>query len=130
MPISHPGKESEPMKTSHEAAPKTPEEELLDEDEPQIKDPEVQKYVQIERKEEPHIDPKLKKAGLSAIDTTTLDPRYKVKLPISDEKIMEGLDKPMTSSYRWLAEFSRYILKKAHLTLKKIHGHVVRIITQ
>lgn len=129
MTGSH-GKESEPLLTQKEVVSKSPEEEMIQEDEPQIKDPEVKKYVQVEKKEELTIDPKLKKAGLSAIDTTSLDPRYRVKLPISDEKIMEGLDKPLNSSFRWLAEFARYILKKGHLALKKIHGHVVRIIIQ
>lgn len=119
------GKEGEPIEVAPEK--KTDPEMKFDEHEPQVEDQEVEKFVKVEKTPKFELDPKLKKAGLSEIDTTSLDEKYQVKLPIPDDKVVEGLKKPLSSSWRWLAEFSMYILHKGHLTLKKIHGHVVRI---
>lgn len=117
-------KEGEPVKISMEKKQQSIE---FSETEPKIEDKELENYIKVE-KHDPQLDPTLKKAGLSAIDSSSLGPKYKVILPISDEKVMEGLDQPITSSLRWLAEFAVYMLHKAHLTIKKIHGHVVRVI--
>jgi hypothetical protein len=117
-------KEGEPIVLSSEQS-FPPEIEVI-ETEPKIEDKEVGKYVKP-TVEEPSIDPKLKKAGLQAIDSSSLDPRHHVDLPISDEKILEGLGQPITSSFRWLAETARFILSGAHLSLKKVHGKVVRV---
>lgn len=98
------------------------------EDEPIIEDEDVKEYLKTTpRKIE--LDPQLKKAGLSSVDHSSLDPRHKVKLLISDEKIIQGLNQPVTSSWRWLAELSRFLLRRAHLTIKVIHGHIVRVIS-
>jgi len=45
---------------------------------------------------------------------------YKLKLPISDEKIMEDLKASPVESKRWYATILLYILEMAHLTLKKV----------
>lgn len=50
------------------------------------------------------------------------------KLPISDAKIMQGLQQPINSSVRWLAELALFILKQAHYTVKVVNGHIKRII--
>ena len=103
------------------------EEMIASETEPTIEDKELEKYIEVER-DVPTIHPDLKKAGLQAIDTTSLDPKQRVHLPIPDEEIMEGLDEPLSSSFRWLAEFALFMLKRAHLALKRVHGKVVRVI--
>lgn len=68
----------------------------------------------------------LKKIGVE--NTSGLKhPSYEeIKLPISDEKVVSGQHAPLTSSFRWLASLCIYILKKAHLTLKIVHGKVIR----
>lgn len=119
-------KEGEPMRadrvenTSHV-------ESVASEQEPTVEDSELEKYVEV-ASEEPTIHPDLKKAGLQSIDTTSLDPKQRIHLPISDDKVMDGLEQPISSSFRWLAEFALFMLKRAHITLKKLHGHVVRVI--
>lgn len=88
---------------------------------------EVGEFVE-EIQDEPEIHPDLKKAGLQAIETSTLDWKYRVHLPISDEKVMDGLEQPPSSGFRWIAEIAIFMLKRGHLALKRIHGKVVRII--
>lgn len=74
------------------------------------------------------LPPDLKKLGLRPVDNEKL-PRYaSIKLPIADDKILPGLHAPITSSLRWLATLAIYLLRRAHLGLKIIHGHVVRVI--
>lgn len=62
------------------------------------------------------------------ITSQNLTPLQKVQLPISDEEIIEGLEKPYTSSWRWLSELGVYLLGQAHIALKTIHGKVVRVL--
>lgn len=118
-------KEGEPITITAESRPK--EEIEFTETEPSIEDREVKEYVEVTQNE-PTLSPELKKAGLNVVDSSSLDPKHRVTLPITDEKILEGLDKPIATSWRWLAEFARFFLLQAHITLKKIHGKVVRII--
>ncbi len=99
----------------------------MSESEPIIEDKEVKKFIKVE-KTDFELDPVLKKAGLQVIDSSSLDPRHNIKLPISDDKIIEGLAQPTNSSWRWLSELARFMLQQAHISLKKIHGHVVRVI--
>lgn len=118
-------KESEPIpiRTDNDIEPQV---EYV-ENEPTIEDKEVEKFIQVES-DKFELDPKLKKAGLEVIDSSSLDPRHNVKLPIQDDQIIEGLHKPINSSWRWLAEIALFMLKRAHISLKKIHGHIVRVI--
>ncbi len=124
---SSPSKESEPSRQQPEY--QITEVGELSEKEPQIKDKEVANFVRVE-KHLPTLDPRLKKAGLSTIDHVSLDPRQRMHLPISDEKIMQGLDQPIHSSWRWFSVFLIALLHHAHITLKKVHGHVVRILVR
>lgn len=48
-------------------------------------------------------------------------------LPLTDEEIFKSKKEVITSPLRWLGEWCLYLLKKGHLTLKKIHGHITRI---
>lgn len=119
-------KEGEPL-SNRSIEARESKDVFISEKEPSIEDRELEKYIEVER-DVPAIHPDLKKAGLQAIDTTSLDPKQRVHLPIPDEQIMEGLDEPLSSSFRWLAEFALFILKRAHLALKRVHGKVVRVI--
>lgn len=88
---------------------------------------EVQKYVE-HRKETVEVSPELKDLGVEARGEAAFQKTEEVKLPLTDEKIEEGLHQPIISSWRWLAELALYILKQAHLTLKKVHGHIRRVV--
>ncbi|GAB4218636.1 MAG: hypothetical protein Fur009_0350 [Candidatus Microgenomates bacterium] len=88
---------------------------------------EVKPYISP-RQDTIELPPDLKKLGLQSISSTNFQNYQNIKLPISDEKIVVGLQAPITSSIRWLATFALYLLAKAHLTLKVIGGKVVRVI--
>lgn len=87
---------------------------------------EVVPFVET-RKEIPDISPEVEEQGVTATPTTNFPTFEEVKLPISDEKIVEGLEKPITSSWRWLSELCMYLLHQVHQTLKNIHGKVMRV---
>ncbi len=88
---------------------------------------EVEKFVSP-RAETIKLPPELKKLGLQEVATTKFPSYQNIKLPISDEKVIVGTHAPITSSLRWLATFAQYLLARAHLGLKVIHGKVVRIL--
>lgn len=87
----------------------------------------VEKYVT------PHaatikLPPDLKKLGLSTNDDSPFKAALdRIKLPISDDKIMEDLQAPPSESKRWFATILLYILERAHMTLKKVGTKVVRM---
>lgn len=73
--------------------------------------------------EKPEIDEELVKQGVQTSQQTSIFVNSrKIELPLSLEKVDEGLHKPITSSWRWLAELTKYILSKFHLTIKKVNG--------
>ncbi len=119
QPISKP-KEVEPVPSSKE----TYEIKEVVEHKPEE---EVRPYVSP-RAETIELPPDLKKMGLQPATTTQFPTYQNIKLPISDNKILTGLHAPITSSLRWLATLAIYLLQKAHLTLKIVHGKVIRII--
>lgn len=92
-----------------------------------VRAPELNKEVlgYIEQREKMKVPPDLKNMGVQATDDVhgSTGPSF----PISDEKIEEGLHQPVDSSWRWLSERLIYHLKKMHLALKKVHGHIVRV---
>ena len=89
-------------------------------------DPEVESFVSP-RSDSIELPPDLKKLGLSATKTTKF-PKYKnIKLPLSDEKIVVGMQAPVTSSMRWLSTWATYLLAQAHLGLKTVGGKVIRV---
>ncbi len=116
-PISQP-KEAEPSPHAKEIEIKEVVEHKPEE--------EVRPFVRP-RAETIEIPPDLKKMGLQTANTTQFPAYQNIKLPISDEKVVVGLHAPITSSLRWLATFAIFLLKQAHLSLKTIHGKVVRI---
>jgi len=75
------------------------------------------------------LPPDLIKLGVQSSTNTNNFPTYQnVKLPISDDKVITGLHAPISSSLRWLATFAIYLLARAHLRLKVVKGHVVRVL--
>jgi hypothetical protein len=88
---------------------------------------EVGSYIQP-RKEIIELPPDLQKIGLQTTSSTKFPSYQTVALPISDDKILQGLHAPIYSSLRWLATLCLYLLRKAHLALKVVHGHVIRVI--
>ncbi|HLD26462.1 MAG TPA: hypothetical protein VJB63_00675 [Patescibacteria group bacterium] len=100
--------------------------ELVEKESPE----EISTFVQS-RQEEPRISSRLQKVGVENVATS---PRYavqkKIILPLTDDMVERGLHAPITSSFRWLAEWSVFLLKRAHIMLKKVHGHMKRIIQQ
>jgi hypothetical protein len=89
---------------------------------------ETSQYVQS-KPETIKIDRELEEIGVSPVKSTKFPSFMEVELPISDEKVIEGLEEPVDSSFRWLAELAISMLKKAHATIKKIHGKIVRVAT-
>lgn len=60
-----------------------------------------------------------------AVASTTKIPA--VSLPISDDKVISGLSAQVTTALRWLSVWCIKKLQKAHLTLRVIHGKIVRV---
>lgn len=113
-------KEAEPIPTTKEKY------EIKEAVEHQVEE-EVKPFIQP-RAESIDLPPDLKKLGLQPTTTTQFPSYQNIKLPISDDKIISGLQQPISSSIRWLATLALYLLKQAHLILKVVHGRVVRVI--
>lgn len=120
QPVSKP-KEGEPSRGKTEAY------NLEEVVEHEINDEEVKGHVTT-RHESIKLPPDLKKMGLKSVSTTSFPSYQNVKTPLADDKVMTGLHAPITSSLRWLATLALYVLRQAHLTLKEIHGKVVRVV--
>jgi len=88
--------------------------------------PEVTSYIQ-KGAETIKLPPDLKKMGIQTSSTSQTTGYQNIKIPISDDKVVVGMKAPITSSLRWLATFALYLLHQAHLSLKVVHGHAVRI---
>ncbi len=88
--------------------------------------PEVKPYVE-HRPEKVDVPQDLTDAGVQATETTNFPTYNSVKLPISDDRVMQGLKNPISSSLRWLAEFCVYLLRRAHIKLKLAHGKAFRM---
>lgn len=88
---------------------------------------EVKPYVQP-RAESIKLPGDLTMIGLQPVSSSQFSSYKNIKLPISDEKIIKGLHEPITSSYRWLAEFAVFVLRQAHLALRVVHGKIIRVI--
>lgn len=71
------------------------------------------------------LPPEVKAIGVTVVNHQT-EPHH-IALPLSDDKVMQGLHAPVTSSFRWLAQLAMYILHKAHMTIKMIQGKAVQV---
>ena len=118
VPVSH-SKEGEPVRKADGAF----EIGEVVEHEPSK---EVKPFITVKH-ETIKLPPDLSEIGLKAVETTDF-PTYKnIKLPLADEEVMTGLHAPITTSLRWLATLAWYLLLQAHLTLRIVHGKVVRV---
>lgn len=88
---------------------------------------EISEYVQA-RKDTIKITSDIKKLGAVSTGQPTFIETQQITIPISDEKVYQGLHAPISSSFRWLSEFYMRLLKTAHITLKNVHGKIVRVI--
>jgi hypothetical protein len=116
-----PSVESEPIQTKSE---QSEIQEVVEHEQ----DVEIKPFVQ-KRKENIKLPADIEKIGVTTTHTTQFPSYQSVTTPLSDDKVLTGLHAPITSSFRWLAVLAMYILRHAHLTLKKIHGKIVRIKT-
>ncbi len=117
-----PTPESEPL-IPKPAEPLSVAEPVQEESE---REQDVASYIEV-KKDHVEVPPELKKIGVENDEPVDLTINQNLKLPLADDKILPGLHAPFTSSLRWLAEFSLFLLKHVHLTLKVIHGKVRRI---
>lgn len=120
------GKEVEPVIKKREAVGIAVDDAAVHEVVEHEVEPRLKPYIKP-RKEIPTVSPDIAKLGVASTASTSF-PSYKsVNLPLSDDRVFQGLHAPVTTSLRWLAELCLYLLKQAHLTLKNIHGKVVRV---
>lgn len=70
--------------------------------------PEVSSYIN-NRQDNVLISPELQGLGISSVNSTKFNSFETVTLPLSDEKIKEGLKRPVWDSFRWLAELTKAI---------------------
>ena len=120
-------KEGEPMAVSDAETQKNVEIAPLQEVVEHTPHAEVKPFVQV-RSETIQLPSDLKKMGLKPATATSFPSYQSVTLPISDDQVYAGLQAPISSSFRWLAEICLFLLKRAHLTLVSIHGNVVRVV--
>ena len=90
-------------------------------------DEEVKPYIAV-KSQTIQLPPDLKKLGVQSMPPSVLQSYQNVKLPITDDKVLTGLHAPISSSFRWLATLALYLLKRAHLGLKVVHGKVIRVL--
>ena len=81
------------------------------------------------KKEEVEVPPPIEKLGVRPVGPAVPPPPPAVSLPLTDDQVLTGLAAPILSSLRWLAEFCLRQLKKALISLRKIHGRIVRVKT-
>jgi len=68
----------------------------------------------------------LQKLGVQTTHAVQYPNYREVHVPLSDEKIMQGLKAPFDAGFHWLAELYVYILQKAGIKLEVKHGKVLR----
>lgn len=104
-----------------ETEPVAPREVATVEEVAQEEKSEVTDYIE-ELPEAPKLSKEEVEAGVSTGGTITLSDNKTIELPIPLEKLDEGLHKPVSSGWRWLAESVKFLLKRFHLMVVTIHG--------
>lgn len=92
----------------------------------QPQQPNVHDYVQI-HSQVPTIPADVAAAGVQVAPAVLSAQEPLLELPLADDKIAPALKKPVSSGIRWIAEICVYMLWKAHMKLKTIHGKVMRV---
>lgn len=100
----------------------------------EIKDPElpaeVSAHLQKSDNNQIVFDDSLKQSGATpaADDSSVTDlTQTSQSLPLTDDAIGQGMTAPANSNLRWLVEWCWRQLLKAHVHLKKISGHFIRV---
>lgn len=106
-------------------------ESTLPKEHEQLKEPQTQPgptpTIQI-IPELPELDEELKAEGVELEDHDTIFVNSrKIDLPLPLERVDQGLHKPVTTGWRWLAELTKYILARFHIVIKKI-GNKFRLV--
>lgn len=116
----------EPIGAAHLESP-TPTEVHTDEQDDKRNQDYIDKHVEV-KSNVPEIPADVAAAGVQAIGSGAPGvPQTVLKLPLPDDQIPADLKKPVSSGVRWLAEICVYMLRKAHLKLKEVHGKVTRV---
>lgn len=116
----------EPIGAAHLESP-TPTEVHTDEQDDKRNQDYINKHVEV-KTEIPEIPTDVAAAGVQATSLGTPGvPQIILELPLPDDQIPADLKKPVSSGVRWLAEICMYMLHKAHLKLKEVHGKVMRV---
>ena len=70
----------------------------------------------------------LQDLGVTAVGPAAKAPAHTptVVLPLNDDQIAMGLHQSLLTSWRWVAEWCNRQLRSVHLTLKTVHGKIVR----
>lgn len=89
-------------------------------------DADVQEYVE-QTASEVAIPADLQEIGVQSTHVVQYPHVKEIHVPLSDDKILGGLKKPLDSGLRWLAEFCKHLLWKAHIRLKVAHGKAERV---
>jgi hypothetical protein len=125
--IPAPHKEVEPRLDQSkpvEIARPLPEEDILQEEKELYEAEAVSETVVIP--DNPALDQDLKALGVSTPnDNFVILGNKKIELPLSPAELKAGETKPLTSGVRWIAELTKYILRKLNLTIKKV-GQVLK----
>ncbi|MBI4137560.1 hypothetical protein HY469_05865 [Candidatus Roizmanbacteria bacterium] len=90
---------------------------------------EVAAHVQVQ-KQIPDIPPDLKQIGVThaPADQHISDTKSAAKkIPLTDDQLNDGLTKPPTDSFRWLAEWCLKQLKLMHVHITKVNGRFIRV---
>ncbi len=115
----------EPIGAAHLESPTATEVHTDEEDDKRNQDY-IIKHVEV-KTDIPIIPADVAAAGVQASPTTSEVTSEVLSLPLPDDQIPADLKKPVSSGLRWLAEICMYMLKKAHLKLKEVHGKVTRV---
>ncbi|KKR33042.1 MAG: hypothetical protein UU37_C0003G0035 [Candidatus Gottesmanbacteria bacterium GW2011_GWA2_41_12] len=81
-------------------------------------------------KEVIELPPDVKKLGVTSVGAgtpVTSSTATTVVLPISDQQVVAGLHAQITSALHWLAAWCVRKLKQAHMTIKVVHGKIMRV---
>lgn len=123
-------------KPQHTGAGYHPEHPSFSKPEAQSEPQEQVEFEAVHEDVKPHVDvkpetiqvpPDLKQLGVEPVESLTYKTHKPLQLPLSDEKIEQGLHAPVSSSFRWLATFALHLLNHAHLTLRMIQGKPTRV---
>lgn len=70
----------------------------------------------------------LAQMGVAAAGKNVLPPQaVTAALPLTDDKIAEGLRQTITSSWLWLAHWCLKKLKQFHIGIQSMHGKTIRV---